>query len=96
MLVGVFEAIKTTDLKTRVQFAKAMEPSEFKTDIVAALVDQLEKMRYPDEPRGYKGKQPSEKSKEDVKEKRAELKEMLEMRFGAKENERKKIYTKQR
>lgn len=77
MLSTVFDGIKMNDVKTSVSFAKAMEPSEFKSDIVSVIVDRLEKMRYPDEPRAYRGKQPSEKAKEDVKEKRAELKEML-------------------
>ena len=77
MLSAVFDGIKMNDAKTSVSFAKAMEPSEFKSDIVSVMVDRLEKMRYPSEPTAYKGKQPSEKSKEDVKEKRAELKDML-------------------
>jgi hypothetical protein len=77
MVVAAFNALPLNDLKTRVAYAKAMEACEFKSDVASALADELSKMRYPEEPKGYRGRPVSDKTKEEVKLKREELKEML-------------------
>ena len=77
MLVAGYEDLKANDFKDRLDFAKAMKYSEFKTDVIAALADQVNKMRWPDEPVALYGQRVTDKAKEIVKEKREELTDML-------------------
>ena len=78
MLVAAFDALKPNDAKARILYAKAMEPSEFKADVAGALADEVTKLRWPENPRGYKGRAATQKQKDDTKEKQDEMKEMLE------------------
>ena len=55
MLVSLFAGIKFNDFDARLNYVKAMAPSEFKYDLIAAVADQLSKMRYPDVPRYIPG-----------------------------------------
>jgi hypothetical protein len=55
MLAQIFSAIKFNDVDKKTEVAKAIAPSEFKYDIVAAIVDHLIKLRYPDVPAPYRG-----------------------------------------
>ena len=77
MLVAGYEDLKANDFKDRLDFAKAMKHSEFKTDVIAVLADQINKMRWPDEPVALYGQRVTDKAKEMVKEKREELTDML-------------------
>ncbi|MEI6232206.1 MAG: hypothetical protein WCT04_04095 [Planctomycetota bacterium] len=79
MLVSIYDALKPNDLKERIYVAKAMVPSEFKADIVANILDQIEKLRWAEEPKGYNGRKVPEKVKEEVKEKQGEFKALLEV-----------------
>jgi len=76
-LVQVYSSLKPNDMKERLFFAKAMEPSEFKADVIGIIVDQLERMRWAVEPMAYNGRKISDKVKEDVKEKQDELKDFV-------------------
>ena len=73
LLVSVFEGLKPNDLRERATIGKMMEPSEFKAEIVQALADQVERLRWPEDPKGYRGKAVSERAKEEAKEKKAEF-----------------------
>jgi hypothetical protein len=73
MLVSIFDGLKPNDLKERAAIGKLMGPSEFKADVVGALADQVEKLRWPEDPKGYRGKTVPEKVKDEAKEKKAEF-----------------------
>lgn len=51
MLLSLFSGIKFNDFDMRLNYVKAMAPSQFKYELVAAVADQLSKMRYPDVPK---------------------------------------------
>ena len=72
-LVSIFEGLKPNDLKERAAIGKLMEPSEFKADVVGALAGQVEKLRWPEDPKNYRGKMVPEKVKDEAKEKKAEF-----------------------
>jgi len=79
MLVAAFDGLKPNDIEMRVAYGKAMNASEFKYDVASTLADEVEKMRWPVAPRGYNGRGPTDKQKEDQKKKEQELKDMLEV-----------------
>lgn len=78
MLGGAFDAIKANDWKTRVLYAKAMNACEFKHDTGETLADALTKMRYAEDPRGYRGRRVTQDQRDEAKEKRDELQELLD------------------
>jgi tRNA-binding EMAP/Myf-like protein len=75
MMIAVFNGLKPNDLKDRIAYGKVFSTSEFKADLAATLADQLGKMRYAEEARYGRT---SDKAKEEVKQKRQELMDMLE------------------
>lgn len=80
LLISIFESQKPNELKERAFLEKLMAPSEFKADILATLADQVQRLRWPDDPKMMKGKTNSdhyEKMKEECKQKRDEFTAIL-------------------
>jgi hypothetical protein len=75
MMISVFNSLKLNDWKDRAMYGKAFNMCEFKADLAATLADQISKMRYAEDVRYGRT---TEKGKDEVKEKRKELMEMLE------------------
>lgn len=78
LLVNAYNELKANDLKQRNLYAKLMKTVEFKADLAGVLADNLSKLRWPEEPKGYGGRKVSQEVKEKVKEERDEIKHLLE------------------
>jgi len=86
MVVQLFNNVKFNDTEIKLNYTKAMAPSEFKYEMIYALVDHISKLRYPDVPRYIPGSSSgtgavsngNAKQIENVKKIRKEFEEILE------------------